>query len=152
MELQFYPPGFAPQFAGSSCDATHSTAFLFSSPRTGPNARGRTPGPRSKLICRGSRLPTSAVSATAHRGGLHQSADDRRRQPRAVLPYFSTVSNGGKCNWGGGATLPNTTNNFGCSSQEFGPLYRQIYWIFGGHGATHRVINNYNSRPFPKPC
>jgi hypothetical protein len=31
--------------------------------------------------------------------------------PAAFYPYFSTVTNGGACNWGAGSTLSNTINN-----------------------------------------
>jgi hypothetical protein len=72
--------------------------------------------------------------------------------PAAFYPYFSTVHNAGACNWGAGSTLPNTIDNFGGSSAEYGSLYLQTYWILGGHGATHTVINDYNSGAFANPC
>jgi hypothetical protein len=133
--------------------STHSTAFLFSSPRTGPN--DTTPYPRAAFETDLPRIEAADLGGICNRAtgvGCTNPPTTDDGAPAAFYPYFSTVNNGGKCNWGGGATLPNTTNNFGGSSQEFGSLYGQIYWIFGGHGATHRVINNYNSKPFPNPC
>jgi hypothetical protein len=133
--------------------STHSTAFLFTSPRTGPN--DTTAYPRAAFETDLPRIEAPDSGGACNRAnGVNCTnpppTDDG--QPAAFYPYFSTVTNGGKCYWGTGSTLPNATNNFGGSSQEFGPLYGQTYWIVGGHGATHRVINNFNSRPFPNPC
>jgi hypothetical protein len=133
--------------------STHSTAFLFSSPRTGNN--DKQPYARAAFEADLPRIEAADLGGICNRAtgaGCTNPPTTDSGSPAAFYPYFSTVNNGGTCNWGAGETLPNTTNNFGGSSAEFGPLYGQIYWVFGGHGATHRVIDNYNSRAFANPC
>jgi hypothetical protein len=133
--------------------STHSTPFLFSSPRTGANydvaysnVGLETDLPRVEAADFGG----SCNRATGAGCTNPPITDDGA--PAAFYPYFSTVSTSGGCKWGAGETLPNTINNFGGSSAEFGPFFGQIYWIFGGHGATHRVFNNFNSGAFANPC
>jgi hypothetical protein len=74
-------------------------------------------------------------------------------QPANFYPYFSTVNDGGTCNWGAGSTLPNTLKNFGgSSSSEYGSLLSEPYWVTGGHGKAQNFIENYNSGPMANPC
>jgi hypothetical protein len=70
--------------------------------------------------------------------------------PAAFYPFFSTVSAGGTCNWGFGNSLPGNTNDFGKNSQ-YGSLLSEAYLIFGGHGATHELINNFRG-VIANPC
>jgi hypothetical protein len=75
--------------------------------------------------------------------------------PATFYPYFSQITPTGAttgCAWGLGETLPNTLNNFGGSSQEFGPLYKLTYWVFGGRGATTQRFNDYNSGSQKNTC
>ena len=75
--------------------------------------------------------------------------------PATFYPYFSTITPSGSttgCAWGIGETLPNTINNFGGSSAEFGPLYALTYWTFGGGGATDQRYNDYNTGKQTNPC
>jgi hypothetical protein len=132
---------------------THSTAFLFSSPRTGANFT--TPYSQAAFETDLPRIEVASLGGTCNRttgAGCTNPPMTDDGTPAAFYPYFSTVNNAGTCNWGAGATLPNTVNNFGGSSAEFGPLYPLTYWVTGGHGATHSVINNYNSGAFANPC
>ena len=72
--------------------------------------------------------------------------------PATFYPYFSQVATSSGCAWGIGSTLSGTTNNFGGSSQEFGPLYKLTYWAFGGHGATLQRYNDFNSGAKTNNC
>ena len=73
--------------------------------------------------------------------------------PATFYPYFSQVATASGCAWGIGSTLPGTVNDFGGnSSAEFGPLYQSTYWAFGGHGATIKRYNNFNSGPQTNNC
>jgi hypothetical protein len=149
-----------PGFDGTSYNSywpdgsgTHSTAFLFSSPHTGAN--DTVPYPRVAFEADLPRVEASDFGGSCNRNtgkGCANPPVTDDGSPAPFYPYFSTVNNGGKCNWGGGSTLPNTINNFGGSSQEFGPPYFTTYWVLGGHGATIHRTNNFNSRPFPNPC
>jgi hypothetical protein len=133
--------------------ATHSTAFLFSSPRTGANFT--TAYSQAAFEADLPRIEASDFGGSCNRStgaGCTNPPVTDDGAPAAFYPYFSTVNNNGTCNWGTGSTLPNTTNNFGGSSAEFGALYPQTYWVFGGHGAAHTVINDYNSGAFANPC
>jgi hypothetical protein len=133
--------------------STHSTAFLFTSPRTGPS--DTTPYARAAFEADLPRVEAADFGGSCDRStgkGCTNPPITDDGQPAAFYPYFSTVNNGGKCYWGAGSTLPNTINNFGGSSAEFGPEYFLTYWAFGGHGATLRRTNDFNSRAFPNPC
>jgi hypothetical protein len=133
--------------------ATHSTAFLFSSPRTGANFT--TAYRQAAFEADLPRIEASDFGGSCSRStgaGCTNPPVTDDGAPAAFYPYFSTVNNSGTCNWGAGSTLPNTINNFGGSSAEFGALYPQTYWVFGGHGAAHTVINDYNSGAFTNPC
>ena len=64
----------------------------------------------------------------------------------AFYPYFSTVNTNFGCQFGLGATLPNTLEAFGASSTaEYTNLLFSTYWAFGGHGASLSRTNNYTS-------
>jgi hypothetical protein len=47
--------------------------------------------------------------------------------------------------------LPNTTGYFGRSAQ-WGALNPQTYYIVGGKGATHQVIDTYRNILSNNPC
>jgi hypothetical protein len=132
---------------------THSTAFLFSSPRTGANFT--TAYSQAAFEADLPRIEAADLGGSCNRttgAGCTNPPTTDDGSPAAFYPYFSTVNNAGTCNWGAGSTLPNTINNFGGSSAEYGPLYPQIFWVTGGHGATHSVIDDNNSGAFANPC
>jgi hypothetical protein len=55
--------------------------------------------------------------------------------------------------WGLGSTLPHTIDNFGGSSAaEYGSLNPQEYYVTGGGGATHAVIDTYRRILPYAPC
>ena len=75
-------------------------------------------------------------------------------QPANFYPFFSITGSNreGGCQWFIGNNVPGlTANNFGGLSQ-YGTLYPQAYLIFGGHGATHQVINDFHQNLGSNPC
>lgn len=60
---------------------------------------------------------------------------------------------GGACLWalGNMSGASNVVNNYGGSSTQDSSLNPQTYYIFGGGGATHSVIDTYNSGPMTAP-
>lgn len=132
---------------------SHSTAFLFTSPRTGANFT--TAYSQAAFEADLPRLEAADLGGSCNRStgaGCTNPPPTDDGSPAAFYPYFSTVDSGGACYWGAGSTLPNTINNFGGSSAEFGALFPQTYWVAGGHGATQTVIDDYNSGAFANPC
>jgi hypothetical protein len=64
--------------------------------------------------------------------------------PVTFYPYFTRLNN---CTFVEGANF-GTGDSFGGSAPaEFGPANPRIYWVVGGGGATHPVLNTYNSGP-----
>lgn len=133
---------------------TNSTAFLFSSPTTGAN--DTTPYPQVAFEADLPAIESNAIGGPCDNvtgAGCTNPPVTDEGSPANFYPYFSTVNNGGTCNWGAGSTLPNTTNNFGGNSTtEFGSLLSEPYWVTGGHGAAENLIENFNSGPIPNPC
>ena len=75
-------------------------------------------------------------------------------QPAAFYPFFSITNSHrpGGCRWFIGNVVPGqTANDFGGVSQ-YGTLFAQTYLIFGGGGATHSVINNFQQNLGTNPC
>jgi hypothetical protein len=133
---------------------TNATAFLFSSPRTG--ASDNMPYPQVAFEADLPAVESNAIggpcSNVTGTGCTNPPMTDEGA-PANFYPYFSTVNNGGTCNWGAGSTLPNTLKNFGGSSTaEFGALLAEPYWLTGQHGKAANFIENYNSGPMPNPC
>jgi hypothetical protein len=133
--------------------STHSSAFLFSSPLTGTN--DSQPYPQAAFEANLPRVEATNLGGSCNRitgANCTNPPPSDDGSPAAFYPYFSTVHNGATCNWGAGSTLPNTINNFGGSSQEFGALLFTTYYAFGGHGSTIIQTDNNNSGPFANPC
>jgi hypothetical protein len=131
----------------------NATAFLFSSPHTGTNYT--TAYSQVAFEADLPRIEAADLGGTCNRTTGAGCTNPPRTDDGALAafyPYFSTVNNNGTCNWGAGDTLPNTINNFGGSSAEYGSLYPQTYWVAGGHGATQATINDYHSATFANPC
>jgi hypothetical protein len=75
-------------------------------------------------------------------------------QPASFYPFFSITGShrGGGCQWFLGNDVPGlTASDFGGLSQ-YGTLYPQTYLIFGGHGTTHTVINDFHQNLPSNPC
>jgi len=75
-------------------------------------------------------------------------------QAANFYPFFSITGShrGGGCQWFIGNDVPGlTASDFGGLSQ-YGTLYPQTYLIFGGHGTTHTVINDFHQNLASNPC
>jgi len=133
----------------------HPTAALFTSPLTGPvytsnysQAALETDTPRIEApdlggICN----RTTGAGCT-----IVPPTDDG--QPATFYPFFSITSSHqpGGCQWFLGNVVPGqTATDFGGVSQ-YGTLFPQTYLIFGGGGATHSVINDFQQNLGFNPC
>jgi len=153
----------APGFDGTSYLADypdgntslHPTAALFTSPLTGPvytsnysQAALETDTPRIEApdlggICN----RTTGAGCT-----IVPPTDDGH--PATFYPFFSITSSHqpGGCQWFLGNVVPGqTATDFGGVSQ-YGTLFPQTYLIFGGGGATHSVINDFQQNLGFNPC
>jgi hypothetical protein len=133
---------------------TNATAFLFSSPRTGTT--DTTPYPQAAFEADLPGIESNTIGGPCDNvtgtGCTNPPVTDDGA-PVNFYPYFSTVDNGGTCNWGAGATLPHTLNDFGGNSTaEFGSLLAAPYWVTGAHGKAQNLFENYGSGPIPNPC
>jgi hypothetical protein len=152
------PDANTPGFDGASYirdwpdgSSSHPTPILFSSPLTG--------GSRYSQVAFEADIPrieASDFGGSCNRstgGGCSNPPPTDDGQPATFYPYFSTIRTGPHaCMWGIGSTLPHTINNFGGSSTaEFGPLYRENYYLFGGGGATLTRYNDYQN-VVSNPC
>jgi hypothetical protein len=122
------------------------TPILFSSPKTG--AGYATAYPQFAFETDLSRIEAADLGGVCDRttgaGCVNPPVSDDGTP--VFYPYFSTVSTKSGCNFGLGASLKHTINNFGgSSSAEYGPLLFSTYWAFGGHGASLTRTNNFNS-------
>lgn len=75
-------------------------------------------------------------------------------QPATFYPFYSITSSHspGGCQWFIGNKVPGqTANDFGGVSQ-YGTLLSLEYLIFGGGGATHMVINDFQNNLGTNPC
>jgi len=135
--------------------ALHPTAELFSSPLTGPffNRNYSTVAlesdtPRIEAPDFGGVCDRSTGAGCT----LVPPTDDG--QPAAFYPFFSITSpfHPGGCQWFIGNDVPGqTASDFGKVSQ-YGTLLPQTYLIFGGGGATHTVINDFQQNLGANPC
>ncbi len=133
----------------------HPTPAIFTSPRTGSSydvnygrAALETDLPRIEAPDLGGACNRSTGAGCT----LIPPTDDGR--PANFYPFYSITSSDrpGGCQWFLGNTVPGlTANNFGGNSQ-YGTLLPLQYLIFGGHGATHDVINNYQQAFSSNPC
>jgi hypothetical protein len=157
-----------PGFDGSSYQRdwpdgspNHPTPILLSSPRT----RG-APYQEAAFETDLPRIEASDYGGPCNRttgAGCTDPPITDDGAPANFYPYFSTVRKeghgrgdhgGGRgCLWGEGSRLPNTIDNFGgSSSAEFGTLNPQAYYVTGGGGATHLVIDTYRRILPYAPC
>ena len=134
----------------------HPTAELFSSPLTGPfNYFNYSKAWRSRQTRPASRLPTRAGYAT---GPPEQAAQRSRRpttvsRPRSIRSSRSRIPTGPAAAGGSSETScparPLTTSAGSASTAR---CSRKTYLIFGGGGATHSVINDYQQNLGTNPC
>ena len=154
----------APGFDGTSYQRAwpdgnrflHPTAQLFSSPLTGrffnrnySSVAFESDTPRIEAPDLGGTCNrTTGVGCT-----IVPPTDDG--QPAAFYPFFSITNpflTPGGCRWFIGNDVPGlTANDFGKVSQ-YGTLFPQTYLIFGGGGATHSVINDFQQNLGTNPC
>jgi len=152
-----------PGFDGNSYQADypdgntnlHPTAELFSSPLTGPldlvnysQVAFESDAPRIEAPDLGG-LCNRATGANCT---IIPTTDDG--QPAAFYPFYSITSSHqpGGCRWFIGNDVPGlTATDFGKVSQ-YGTLFPQTYLIFGGGGATHTVINDFQQQLGTNPC
>jgi hypothetical protein len=133
----------------------HPTPELFSSPLTGPfnflnysKAVFESDTPRIEAPDLGGTCDrTTGAGCT-----IVPPTDDH--QPAAFYPFFSVTNSHqpGGCRWFIGNDVPGlTASDFGKVSQ-YGTLFPQSYLIFGGGGATHTVINDFQQNLGTNPC
>jgi hypothetical protein len=153
----------APGFDGTSYlpdwpdgnTSLHPTAELFSSPLTGrffdvnySQVALETDTARIEAPDLGGTCNTATGSGCT----LVPPTDDH--QPAAFYPFFSiTKSNRpGGCKWFIGNVVPGqTANDFGGVTQ-YGTLLPLSFLIFGGGGATHTVMDDYQQNLGTNPC
>ena len=139
---------------------TNATPFLFTSPKTGandtvayPQAAFETDLPAVESNVTGGPCDNTTGIGCTDPPVTDDGTATSPPPPANFYPYFSTVNSGGTCMWGAGSTLPNTTNNFGGSStQEYGSLLSDPYWLSGQHGKAGNFIENFNSGAIANPC
>jgi hypothetical protein len=153
----------APGFDGTSYLADwpdgntflHPTPTLFSSPRTGPfnffNYSGtalESDTPRIEAADFGGICDrTTGTGCT-----IVPPTDDG--VPATFYPFYSITGfrHFSGCQWFIGNVVPRlTANDFGGVSQ-YGTLFPQEFLIFGGGGATHMVIDDFQNNLGKNPC
>ena len=135
----------------------HPTAELFTSPLTGQSfnknystAAFESDTPRNEDpefggfgMCN----RTTGAGCT-----IVPTTDDN--QPAAFYPFYSITSSHrpGGCRWFIGNVVPGqTANDFGGVSQ-YGTLFPQEFLLFGGGGATHTLIDDFQNNLGTNPC
>jgi hypothetical protein len=135
----------------------HPTAELFSSPLT-----GRFYNVNYSTAAFESNTPRNEDPQFGGFGNCNRSTgagctivpttDDN--QPAAFYPFYSITKffRPGGCQWFIGNKVPGlTANDFGGVSQ-YGTLFPQTFLIFGGGGATHSVIDDFQKNLGKNPC
>jgi len=133
----------------------HPTPALFSSPLTG---RGYDVNYRQAAFeadtprIEAPDLGGACNRATGTGCSLMPPTDDG--QPANFYPFFSITGSHHRagCQWFAGNDVPGlTASDFGGLSQ-YGTLYPQAYLVFGGHGATQQVIDDFHQTLAGNPC
>jgi len=131
----------------------HPTPILFSSPMTGPTFS--TPYPQFSFQADLPRIEAADLGGHCNRTTGENCTNPPPTDdgtPAAFYPYYSQVTGGPTaCSWGIGSSLPGTINNFG-GDPQYGPLLQSTYWAFGGHGATVKRYNNFDSGALANNC
>jgi hypothetical protein len=141
---------------GNTC--LHPTPELFSSPLTGSfyninysSAAFESDMPRNEDPSFGGF--NNCNRSTGAGCTIVPLTDDN--QPATFYPFYSITSFfpiGGTCRWFIGNVIPGVTaNDFGGVSQ-YGTLLPQEFLVFGGGGATHTVIDDFQNNLGRNPC
>jgi hypothetical protein len=137
----------------------HPTPELFSSPLTGPSfntnystAAFESNTPRNEDPSFGGF--NNCNRSTGAGCTIVPKTDDG--QTARFYPFFSITTSplptGKPCRWFIGNVVPGLTgNNFGGVSQ-YGTLFPQQFLVFGGGGATHTVIDDFQNNLGTNPC
>jgi hypothetical protein len=148
-----YQKGYWPGGTSLTTPGTTTTPILFSSPKTGQNFT--TSYDRFAFESDLPRIEAADLGGACIRttgiGCVNPPVSDEGTS--VFYPYFSTVKTTSGCNFGLGATLPNTINAFGGSSTaEYTNLLYSHYWAFAGGGASITETNNFSSGPSHLTC
>ena len=136
----------------------HPTPALFSSPRTGPffnknysTALFESDTPRNEDPSFGGF--NNCNRSTGAGCTIVPNTDDN--EPATFYPFYSITRSfpfGRSCRWFIGNDVPGlTANDFGGVTQ-YGTLFPQTFLVFGGGGATHTVIDDYQNNLGRNPC
>jgi hypothetical protein len=139
----------------------HPEPVLFSSPGTGRS--GHINYPRVAFEADLPRIEFSTCNRNTGAGCTLIPTTDRGT-PAAFYPFFSAFQHGresaalqrpssgagGRCMWAFGNDLPGASTDFGANAQ-YGSLLSSTYLVFGGHGATVNLINNFR-QILSNPC
>jgi hypothetical protein len=149
-----YQQAYWPGGTSLTTPGTTTTPILFSSPKTGKNFS--TPYSQFAFETDLPRIEAADLGGVCDRltgSGCVNPPPTDDANTTAFYPYFSTVSTNFGCNFGLGATLPNTLEAFGASSTaEYTNLLFSPYWTFGGGGASFTQTDNYSSGPKTLTC
>jgi hypothetical protein len=126
--------------------ALHPTPVRFTSPLTG--RRFQHNYSRVALEADLPAIEVNTCNRLTGAGCTHVPTTDDGA-PADFYPYFSTTR-GPRCQWQFGGAIPNTASDFGAQDQ-WGPLLSLEYLVFGGHGTTRQVINDFRNI-FRNPC
>ncbi len=130
----------------------HPTPILFSSPTTGGSAYSQVAFNTDLPRIEASDLGGKCDRITG-RNCVNPPLTDEGKP--SFYPYYSTVSTSGGCRWalGNMAGVSGTTNTFGGSSKaEFGPLFRNRFYVFNGGGATVAEYDDFQKVLGSNPC
>jgi hypothetical protein len=128
--------------------ALHPTPIQFTSPLTGSDYKQQYE--RAGLEADLPRIEVPICDRSTGAGcTLIPNTDDGN--PAQFYPYFSIARSESGCVWQLGSTIPGTTNDFG-KNAGYGSLLSNPYLVFGGHGASHNVINDFRNVFSENPC
>lgn len=106
--------------------------------------------------CNGTNVPGGFNNCNRSTGAgctIVPNTDDNA--PATFYPFYSITRSspfGGSCRWFIGNDVPGlTANDFGGVTQ-YGTLFPQTFLVFGGAGATHTVIDDYQNNLGRNPC
>jgi hypothetical protein len=132
----------------------HPTPELFSSPLTGPSFRTNYSTAALESNTPRNEDPQFGGFGNCNRNTgagctIVPTTDDN--QPATFYPFFS-ITGSPVCRWFIGNRVPGLTRtDFGGVSQ-YGTLFPQQFLIFGGGGATHAVIDDFQNNLGFNPC
>jgi hypothetical protein len=125
----------------------HPSSVLFSSPQFGSNYDQSYD--RAAFEADLPRIESNTCNRTTGAGCTLIPTTDNGT-PAAFYPFFSTRTAGGTCNWQFGNSMPGNTNEFS-ENNQYGSLLSSTYLVFGGHGDTRQLFNNFRG-VIANPC